>query len=203
MWNLVSCPETELEPPALGQSLNNWTSREVPLYFFLKLKILLRFWEQSQTYRKVGVTQRTFFLSHLKNKLLVRSGSVTTECFSGKHSQIQEARVDLALPPCRQTPSHCPRCPANGPDAQESGSGSGVLQCEVDPQPLLRFPEVDTLEDQKPTALCSVPFVWSFLTVGFKASLLWLESLRVGTDSSHCFRLDDPGPSLPAVTALL
>ena len=43
MWDLVRCPETELEPPALdAQSLNNWTSREVPLFiFFLKLKIIL------------------------------------------------------------------------------------------------------------------------------------------------------------------
>ena len=55
----------------------------------------------------------------------------------------------------------------------------------MDPQPLLRFPEVDALEDQKPTALCSVPFVWSFLMVGFKATLFWLESLRVGTDCSQ------------------
>ena len=83
--------------------------------------------------------------------------------------------------------------------------GQGQASFSI-PQPLLNFPEVEALEDQKPTALCSVPqvgFVWSFLVVRFKASLFWLESLRTGIDSSHCSHMSEPGPSLPAVTALL
>ena len=36
MWDLVPWPEIEPRPPALGaQSLNRWTTREVPPYYFI------------------------------------------------------------------------------------------------------------------------------------------------------------------------